>query len=97
MKAFIYNGNLYIRCIPAKTLFRSTTIHNIVNRGDIFAIRVIDSCLTVIPGDAEVEHLELKVPMVMPSLSEVRAQLARKAEADQQICDRANFASRRYL
>lgn len=57
MKAFRYNNDIYIRVIPAKSLFNSTLIHETVNRGDIFAVRISDSRLTIIPGKAQVEHL----------------------------------------
>jgi hypothetical protein len=33
-------------------------VHEVVNRGDIFAVRVKDAILTIIPGDAPVEHTE---------------------------------------
>jgi hypothetical protein len=59
MKAFYYNNELYIRCIPGKNLFKSTMVHEVVNRGDIFAIRVKDQLLTIISGQAEVEHIEI--------------------------------------
>ena len=58
MKTFTYKNKLYIRCIPGKRLFQSTLVHEVVNRGDIFALRVRDQMLTIIPGDAEVEHSE---------------------------------------
>lgn len=61
MKAFIYKGELYIRCIPGKQLFRSTMIHEVVNRGDIFAMSVKTQEFTVIPGKSEVEHIEVQV------------------------------------
>lgn len=64
MKAFIYNGEVYIRLIPAKRLFNSTTIHEVVNRGDIFAMRCSDQQFTVVPGKAEVQHIELEVPQL---------------------------------
>lgn len=57
-KTFTYLDQLYIRVIPTKRLFNSTTVHEIVNRGDIFAVRVSDSVLTVIPGTAKVTHHE---------------------------------------
>jgi hypothetical protein len=60
MKAFRYKGDLYIRCIPAKTLFHSTLVHEVVNRGDIFAVEIATQQLTIIPGLAQVEHLELE-------------------------------------
>ena len=58
MKTFTYNNDLYIRCIPGKNLFKSTMIHDVVNRGDIFALRCRDQMLTIIPGDANVIHSE---------------------------------------
>lgn len=59
MKAFIYNGDAYIRCIPSKPLFRSNLIHEVVNRGDVFALRVKDQVLTIVPGTAEVQHFDV--------------------------------------
>ena len=56
MKTFTYQNELYIRCIPSKMLCRSTMIWEVVNRGDIFALRVRDQVLTIIPGTAEVVH-----------------------------------------
>lgn len=64
MKAFTYNGELYVRTIPAKSLFKSTMVHEVVNRGDVFALRVKDQVLTIVPGTATVEHVEL-YPYVM--------------------------------
>jgi hypothetical protein len=52
---------MYIRTVPGKKLFSSTLIHEVVNRGDIFAVRLRDHCLTIIPGTAEVSHTELEV------------------------------------
>jgi len=57
MVAFKYKDEWYLRVIPTKRLFNSTTIWEVVNRGDIFAIRFSDSVLTVIPGNAEVEFV----------------------------------------
>ena len=56
MKTFTYNNELYIRCIPGKNLFKSTMVYDVVNRGDIFALRVRDQVLTIVPGTAEVVH-----------------------------------------
>jgi hypothetical protein len=58
MKAFYHNNELYIRCIPGKNLFKSTMVHEVVNRGDIFALRVKDQLLTIVPGNANVTHVE---------------------------------------
>lgn len=59
LKAFTLNGEYYIRVVPSKSLFRSNLVHQVVNRGDVFAIRVRDSLLTIIPGTAEVSHYEV--------------------------------------
>jgi hypothetical protein len=61
MKTFTYKDDLYIRCIPGKNLFKSSMVHEVVNRGDIFAVRVRDQMLTIIPGDAQVEHSTLNI------------------------------------
>lgn len=56
LKTFIYKDELYIRLVPSKRMFQSTLVHEVVNRGDIFAMRVRDQQFTVIPGTAEVTH-----------------------------------------
>jgi hypothetical protein len=61
MKAFAYNGAIYVRLVPSKPLFRSTMVHEVVNRGDVFAMRLTDQMLTVVPGTADVVHFELPV------------------------------------
>ena len=66
MNGFIYNGDLYIRTVPGKNLFKSSMIHEVVNRGDIFAVRVRDSLLTIIPGKSEVVHCTLEVKSNQP-------------------------------
>lgn len=67
LKAFIFNGDVYIRCVPSKKLFHSTMVHEVVNRGDIFALRCKDQQLTIIPGKSEVEHIELSPPELLPT------------------------------
>lgn len=61
LKAFYYNDELYIRAVPAKRLFNSTLVHEVVNRGDVFAIRLLDQSLTVVPGKAQVTHVEIGI------------------------------------
>lgn len=56
LNTFTYKDELYVRLIPAKNLFRSTMVHEVVNRGDVFAMRVRDQQFTVIPGKADVTH-----------------------------------------
>lgn len=59
MKAFIYKDRTYIRLIPGKNLFKSTMVHEVVNRGDIFALDVQTQVFTIIPGTAKVEHIDV--------------------------------------
>jgi len=61
MKAFYYKDELYIRVIPGKNLFKSTMVHEVVNRGDVFAVRCSDSLLTIISGKEDVTHVELEL------------------------------------
>lgn len=61
LKAFELDGTLYLRVIPGKKLFQSTMVHDVVNRGDIFAVRLEDSVLTIIPGTAKVTHVDLEL------------------------------------
>ena len=62
LKVFELDGTLYMRVIPGKKLFQSTMVHDVVNRGDIFAVRLEDSVLTIIPGKSQVTHHELSIP-----------------------------------
>ena len=61
------DGELYIRVIPSKALFKSTMIHEVVNRGDVFAIRVSDSTLTIISGKLAVEHSKHRLEKIEKS------------------------------
>jgi hypothetical protein len=61
VKAFIYNDVLYIRVLPAKYMFKSTFIYEVVNRGDIFALNTQTQQLAIIPGKVDVEHLDIGI------------------------------------
>ena len=61
MKAFLYKDELFIKVIPGKNLFKSTMVHEVINRGDIFAVRLSDNLLTILDGNIEVEHLVLTI------------------------------------
>jgi hypothetical protein len=52
MKIFIWKDVSYMHIIPSKTLFRSTTIHEVVTRGDIFAVNLHTGIFTVLPREA---------------------------------------------
>lgn len=60
LKVFELDGTLYLRVIPGKKLFQSTMVHEVVNRGDIFAVRLEDSVLTIVPGKSQVTHHDLR-------------------------------------
>jgi len=59
LKAFELDGVIYARIVPGKKLFNSTMVHSVVNRGDIFALRLEDSVFTIIPGTAKVRHFDV--------------------------------------
>lgn len=59
MKTFTYKSEEYIRVYPAPKLYNSMTIRNITNRGDIFAVRLSDMKLTIVPG-SKVAGVEVK-------------------------------------
>jgi hypothetical protein len=69
MKAFVYNGRRYLRVIPSKALFRSSMIHEVVNRGDIFGLDTETQMLHIIPGKAQVEHIEVEFGNTQPDLA----------------------------
>lgn len=73
------DGELYIRVIPSKALFKSTMVHEVVNRGDVFAIRVSDSTLTIISGKLGVEHSKHSLASPAPApVSKVDVSLERE-------------------
>lgn len=57
--AFKFNNRIYIRAIPSKRLFNSSMVHEVVNRGDVFALDVETNTLTIIPGTSQVEHIKI--------------------------------------
>ena len=72
LNSFYYRDELYIRLVPCKQLFRSTLVHEVVNRGDVFAMRVSDQQFTVVPGKADVTHtkIDVTIPLsISPQLS----------------------------
>lgn len=70
LNTFTYAGQLYVRIVPSKQMFRSTMVHEVVNRGDVFAMRVSDQQFTVIPGTAQVTHHKHTItPILQEQLS----------------------------
>jgi hypothetical protein len=46
-----YNDRKYMKIIPSKRLFNSTMIHEVVTRGDFFAVDMESKQFTVLGGD----------------------------------------------
>lgn len=47
----VIDGHQYLKVTPAKTLFHSTMVHEVVNRGDVFVVRLDDNVLTILDGN----------------------------------------------
>lgn len=45
---FVLNNQAFMKVVPAKSLIRSTTIHEVITRGDFFAVNLSTGELTVI-------------------------------------------------
>lgn len=45
---FVINNQAFMKVVPAKSLIRSTTIHDVVTRGDFFAVNLSTGELTVV-------------------------------------------------
>lgn len=49
LKQFTYEGKHYLKVIPSKNLLRSTTLFEIITRGDTLALEIETGILRVIP------------------------------------------------
>lgn len=97
MRVFEIAGVLYTRVIPAKSLFHSTMVHEVVNRGDIFAVRVADGVLTVLDGKLAMNANWFTVSLVptpAPILEPAKQKTKQKADTvtvakmKKEICDK---------
>ena len=50
LKALNIDGRNYCKVIPAKRLFNSTMIHEVITRGDFFAVDLETGTLTILAG-----------------------------------------------
>lgn len=66
MKCFLYKDKIYTRILPSKRLFNSTTIYEVVNRGDIFCLCLDDMVFTVIPGKFIPTFFEVLIDCALP-------------------------------
>jgi hypothetical protein len=49
---FMYKGEPYMKIVPVKRLFNSTMIHEVITRGDFFAVNLLTNVFTVLPAGA---------------------------------------------
>jgi hypothetical protein len=57
-RIFVYKNDPYMRITPAKRLFNSTMIHEVVTRGDFFAVNLQTGVFTVLPQGADSTSLQ---------------------------------------
>lgn len=50
---FMWKGDPFMKIVPVKRLFNSTMIHEVVTRGDFFAVNLLDNTFTVLPQGAD--------------------------------------------
>ena len=53
LHTFVYKDAHHVKIIPCKRLFNSTTIHEVVTRGDFFALNLVTGIFTVCPQGAD--------------------------------------------
>lgn len=58
LNLFIHNNEIWMRIIPGKALFHSTMVHSVVNRGDVFAVRLRDGVFSIVSGNEQVEQIK---------------------------------------
>jgi hypothetical protein len=54
LPVFVYEDIPFMKVVPVKRLFNSTMVHEVVTRGDFFAVNLINNTLTVLPQGADV-------------------------------------------
>lgn len=52
MQEITYNGKRYYKVVPVKALFKSTMVHDVITRGDFFAVEVDTGALTILPKES---------------------------------------------
>lgn len=56
---FMLGGIPYIKIVPSKRLFNSTMIHEVVTRGDFFALNLLTNVFTVLPQNSDADDFAL--------------------------------------
>ena len=72
MKVIPYKDKFYIQVTPVKRLFNSTTVHEVVTRGDIFAVDIASKELTVLPRSALEKIVEMEITQLVSPLGMVK-------------------------
>lgn len=52
MQEISHNGKRYYKVTPVKALFKSTMVHDVITRGDIFAVDIETGDLTILPRES---------------------------------------------
>lgn len=65
-KIFMFDGVPWMRIVPAKRLFNSTMIHEVVNRGDMFAVSLLTGVFTVLPEGVDTDDMDNDKSMTQP-------------------------------
>ena len=84
LHTFIHNDQLHLKITPAKKLFNSTLIHEVVTRGDIFALNLSTGQFTVLPRhvlDTQCRQYELRETPESKQLTLNLKQRASKAKS----------------
>jgi hypothetical protein len=50
-KVFHYKGFLLMKCEPARCMFSSKMVRDVVNRGDVFVVNIRTGYLTLMTGE----------------------------------------------
>lgn len=52
-RTFVFNNTPFMRVTPSKQLFHSTTIYEVITRGDFFAVDLSTGVLTILKGGSD--------------------------------------------
>ena len=88
LKALNIDGRNYCKVIPAKRLFNSTMIHEVITRGDFFAVDIETGTLTILAGhllSRPMNTIELTLPPTKSHKIDVPAERIRLKELVEQM------------
>lgn len=88
LKALNIDGRNYCKVIPAKRLFNSTMIHEVITRGDFFAVDLETGTLTILAGHllaSPSNTYELTLPPTKSHKIDVPAERTRLKELVEQM------------